>query len=210
VEKLGLKLEAWAGGNVNWVARGMSLPVTGVVLVDLRLETDEGGSVIIRGVKALVLPGKILDDANLVFVGAVELSSLGIHPLHQLKTSLRRNDKDVVGEEELEDSLAVLPRITADGTAGGSTVFSKDKENAAEDGTASGTVEDDCVDDSFEGEVGDGTAARSNEGVAHSTVKDGTTRSYIAANSTINDGTAVPAYSTESTEREFDDSIWRK
>jgi hypothetical protein len=69
VVKLGIKLEAWAGGDVNWVARGVSLPVIGAVFVDLQLNIEEGGSVVIRRVKALVLPGKILDDINLVFVG---------------------------------------------------------------------------------------------------------------------------------------------
>jgi hypothetical protein len=134
VEKLGLNLEAWAEGDVNWVARGVSLPVAGVVFVDLKLDTAEGGNVVIRGVKSLVLPGKIIDDNNLVFVGTVELNFLGIHPLHQLKTSLRRIDKDVVGEEEIGDSLAVLPSIVTDGTAGGSIVYSEGIEDTAEDG----------------------------------------------------------------------------
>jgi hypothetical protein len=46
-------------------ARGISLPVNGVVLVDLRLDTDESGSAVIRGVKAFALPGTIIDDAKL-------------------------------------------------------------------------------------------------------------------------------------------------
>jgi hypothetical protein len=50
-----------------------------------------------------------------VFVGGVELSSLGIHPLHQLKTSLRTVGKDVEGEE-FERLLAVLPIIVVDGS----------------------------------------------------------------------------------------------
>jgi hypothetical protein len=94
-----------------------------------------------------------------------------------VKTSLRRLDKDVIGEEDLEGSLAVLPSIVADGTAGGSTIYSKNQEDTAEDGTASGTVDDDCQDDGVEGEFVDGTAAKNNEGLVHSIVKDGSTRS---------------------------------
>jgi hypothetical protein len=146
VEKLGLKLEVWAGGCVNWVARGVSLPMVRDVFVDLQLDTAEGGSVVIRGLKALVLPGKILDDTNLVFVGTVELNSLGIHQLHQMKTSLRRIDNDVVGEEEIGDSLAVLPSIVTDGTVGGSQVYSEGIEDTAEDGIASSIVKEGCLD----------------------------------------------------------------
>jgi hypothetical protein len=210
VGKLGLKLDAWAGGEVNWVARGVSLPVMGVVLIDLQLDIAEGGSVVIRRVKALVLPGKILDDANLVFVGTVELNSLGIHPLHQLKTSLRRNDKDVVGEEELGDSLVVLPSIVADGTAGGSIVYSEDVGDTAEDGTAGSIVEENCLGDIVTSKVGDGTAAKPNKEVAHRTVKDGTTRNCDTTNSIVIDGTADPACLNERSDKEFDESIWQR
>jgi hypothetical protein len=123
VEELGLSLGQWNGGSVSWIAQGVSLPVLGTACVDLQLETDGGGSVIMRRVKALILPGKILDDANLVFVGTTELNSLGIHPLNQLKTSLRKvNDANFEGEEELEGSYVNLNSIVSDGIAAQSIV----------------------------------------------------------------------------------------
>jgi hypothetical protein len=105
-----------------------------------------------------------------VFVDAVELNSLGIYPLHQLKTSLKKVGKDFEGEEKLEDSLAVFPSIVSDGTSDGSTVYSKDNDDTAKDGNANGTVDDDCQDDSvlaqsktevLGGIVDDGTAVPS-------------------------------------------------
>jgi hypothetical protein len=40
-----IKLGAWAGEDVNWVARGVSLPVLGTVFVDLQFYFLDGNVV---------------------------------------------------------------------------------------------------------------------------------------------------------------------
>jgi hypothetical protein len=100
VEKLGVNVDVSSSSRkVSWIASGVSLEILGSVIIDLTLYTGQGGSVILRSVDAFVLPGKILEFDNLVFVGVTELNSLGIHPLHQLRKSLRRCD-DTVSDDE--------------------------------------------------------------------------------------------------------------
>jgi hypothetical protein len=111
VEKLGVEVEDQRGvKNVSWVAQGVSLPVLGKAEIDLALSTESGSSVILRRVKTLILPGKSLENSNTVFVGAAELQTLGIHPLLQLRRSLRRYDESDL-EEGFEDERSSYPKV---------------------------------------------------------------------------------------------------
>jgi hypothetical protein len=82
--------------------------VIGTFALDLSLPTEQGAIVVLRGVKALILPCKSLEKSNLVFVGASELETLGIHFLLQLRHSLQRYDESDFKEGVADDAFFSL------------------------------------------------------------------------------------------------------
>jgi hypothetical protein len=84
----------------------VSLPVVGSVCVDLELYVGLGTSIVLvrRDVRALVLQYKSLDFPNFVFLGTVEMFTLGIHPLYELWKTLQCSGGEPTENEEFEDS----------------------------------------------------------------------------------------------------------
>jgi hypothetical protein len=53
------------------------------VYLDLLLSTEQDTGDVLRKVKVLILPGKLLENSNLVFIGTAELCTLGIIPVEE-------------------------------------------------------------------------------------------------------------------------------
>jgi hypothetical protein len=66
--------------EVAWVAKDVSLPIVVTAYLDLLLSIEQGTGVVLRKVKVLILPGKLLDNFNIVFIGIAELCTLGSTP----------------------------------------------------------------------------------------------------------------------------------
>jgi hypothetical protein len=89
VERLGIEVvDQGEIKNVAWVARGVSLPIVGTAYLDLFLSTEQGTGVVLRKVKVFILPGKVLENFNCVFIGTHKLCTLVIHSSYQLRTTL--------------------------------------------------------------------------------------------------------------------------